>query len=294
MTGPTLEFMIPYHGDPAYLHETVESLLAQTDPDWTATVLDDHYPDPSASAWVNGLGDGRLRAVRNERNLGINGNFQQALRLASADYVVMPGGDDRLLPGYVQRVREVIDRTGATIIQPGVQVIDSDGLPCSPLGDRVKARLRPAGHLTVHRGEGVTTSLLQGNWAYFPSLAWRVVAVQPLGFRECYDVVQDLALLIDTLLAGGSLAVDSHVVFEYRRHAGSLSSAEAVSGIRFDEEAAYFRMIAGALETRGWLRARRAARLRLMSRCHAASLVPRVARADLASAVHLARHAISA
>jgi glycosyltransferase involved in cell wall biosynthesis len=294
VTDPSLEFVIPYYGNPGYLREAVESLLAQTDPGWTATVLDDHHPDPSASGWVNGLGDPRLRAVRNDHNLGINRNFQQALRTASADYVVIPGADDRFLPDYVRRVREVIDRTGSTVIQPGVRVIDQDGAPCSPLSDRVKARLRPAGHLTVHRGEGVATSLLQGNWSYFPSLAWRVAAVQPLGFREGYDVVQDLALLVDTLLAGGTLAVDSQVVFEYRRHAGSLSSAEAVAGVRFDEEAAYFRAIAGELETRGWLRARRAARLRLMSRAHAASLVPRAARSDLASAVHLARHALSA
>jgi glycosyltransferase involved in cell wall biosynthesis len=294
VTGASLEFVIPYYGNPGYLRETVASLLAQTDPDWTATVLDDHDPDPSVGDWVNGLSDPRLRAVRNPRNLGINRNFQLGLRMAAADYVVMPGADDRLLPGYVGRLREVIERTGSTVIQPGVRVIDRGGVVCSPMGDRVKARLRPAGHLTVHRGEGVTTSLLQGNWTYFPSLAWRVAAVQPLGFREGYDVVQDLALLVDTLLAGGTVAVDSQVVFEYRRHAGSLSSTEALAGGRFDEEAAYFRTIAGELEARGWLRARRAARLRLMSRAHAASLVPRAARCDLASAVHLARHALSA
>lgn len=293
MSGPSLEVVIPFHGDPAYFRETVRSLLAQTDPDWTATVLDDHYPDPAVSAWVTEVGDPRLRVIRNESNLGANGNYRLALEIASADYVVILGADDRLLPDYVRRVREVIDRTGASVVQPGVRVIDQDGIPWAPLTDRIKARLRPDGHLTVHRGEGVTTSLLQGNWTYFPSLCWRRATIEPLGFRG-YDVVQDLALLVDTLLAGGTLAVDSQVVFEYRRHAASDSAVRAVAGSRFVEEADYFRTIADELAARGWLRARRAARLRLMSRAHAASLLPRAARSDLGSAWHLARHALSA
>jgi glycosyltransferase involved in cell wall biosynthesis len=290
---PTLEFLIPFHGDPGYFCETITSLLEQSDGDWTATVLDDDYPDPAVSAWVEGLGDNRLRVLRNERNLGANGNYRLALQIAKADYVVILGADDRLLPDYVARVRELADRTGASVIQPGVRVIDQDGAEWAPLTDRIKARLRPTGHLTVHRGEAITTSLLQGNWTYFPSLCWRRTAIQPLGFRS-YDVVQDLALLVDTLVSGGTLAVDSRVVFEYRRHAGSDSAVRATAGSRFVEEQDYFRTMAHELGEKGWQRARRAARLRLMSRAHAASLVPRAARSDLATAVHLARHALSA
>ena len=86
-------------------------------------------------------------------------------------------------------------------------------------------------------------------------------------------MVQDLALLVDVLMLGGTLAVDPEVTFEYRRHAMSDSAVKAGTGARFDEERAYFVSISRELAELGWHRAARTALLRPTSRAHAASLV---------------------
>ena len=50
MRGPrrdsaSVHVVIAYWGDPELLDRAVDSVLAQTDPDWRLTIVDDHYPD---------------------------------------------------------------------------------------------------------------------------------------------------------------------------------------------------------------------------------------------------------
>ena len=80
---PSVEFLLPFYGDPDLLRETIRSVLDQTDPDWTLTVVDDGYPDPEVEAWIRGLADDRITYHRNETNLGANGNYRTAITLAT-------------------------------------------------------------------------------------------------------------------------------------------------------------------------------------------------------------------
>jgi hypothetical protein len=174
-----------------------------------------------------------------------------------------------------------------------VTVIDSEGRPITPLTDRIKARLRPAGPgTTLLRGEALAASLLGANWTYFPSLCWRHDAIRGIGFRPGLDVVQDLGLLLDLCAAGGVMAVTDTVAFQYRRHADSDSSRRAVAGGRFVEERTFFATMATEFDDRGWPKAARSARMRLVSRLHAATLTPRALRAgEWGVLAQLARHA---
>jgi glycosyltransferase involved in cell wall biosynthesis len=288
--GPSVEFIVPFYGDPAHLRETVASLQTQVDTDWRAMVIDDCYPDPSASAWVRDLDDDRISHRRHDQNLGTTATYGEGLALATADYVTFLGCDDRLLPGYLAALRPLFGRS-PSVIQPGVRVIDGQGEVSRSLTDRVKAGLRPTRRTGLLAGEPVLTSLLRGNWTYFPSLCWRRETVARLGFRP-FPVVQDLALLTDVLVDGGSILVDSEVTFEYRRHRDSYSNAGARTGTRFEEERTFFDEVAVELDGIGWHQAARAARLRPTSRAHALTHVPRaLLGADLAAVGRLSGHA---
>jgi glycosyltransferase involved in cell wall biosynthesis len=277
------------------MQSAVASVLVQDGDDWHLTVVEDCMPDPAPRRWCESIGSARLTYVRNERNLGANANFRKALGLATAERVVVMGADDVMLPGYLARMREVLARfPDAAVVQPGVTVIDGDGVPVRPVTDRVKAwARRGSAGPTARRGERLAASLLHANWTYFPSLCWHRETVQRIGFREGLDVVQDLALLLDVLLEGGVLVVDPRPTFRYRRHAASDSSVRAVSGARFREEKAYFRAMAATCAERGWSRAARAAEGHLTSRLHAAALAPRALRAgDLGTGSRLLVHAL--
>lgn len=291
-----LDILVPYWGDPALLRETVASVLAQRNPDWRLTVVDDAYPDPGVAAWFAAVDDPRVRYVRHETNQGITANYRHCAALATQELMVFLGCDDLLLPDYVDVVLEAHRRyPEAAVIQPGVRVIDAGGRPVRPLLDLVKQRLvQPAARLgpRLLAGEPLATSLLHGDWLYWPSLAFRVDRLREVGFREGLPVTQDLALVIDLVCREATLLLEPTVCFAYRRHARSASTTALLDGSRFADERAYFAVAAEQARQLGWRRAERAARLRLTSRAHALTVLPRAVAARRWAAVRrLSRHA---
>ncbi|MFI8822531.1 glycosyltransferase family 2 protein [Streptomyces sp. NPDC053431] len=273
----TLDIMLPHYGDTALMQAAVRSVLDQTDEDWRLTVVDDGK-EPDVPEWFASLGDSRVRYQRNEQNLGITRNFRKCVDLVESTHFTMLGSDDLLLPGYVATMRAAVAAVpDAAIYQPGVEVIDEHGNASTTLGDEVKKRLyapKNTGRRLVLQGEPLAANLLGGNWLYFPSIVWRADAVKEISFREDLSVIQDLALIIELIRRGEKLVVEPATAFRYRRHSGSLSSSEAVSGARFGEAVRFFNEVADELDGHGWPKAARAARRHLSMRLHALTMVP--------------------
>lgn len=291
-----LEIFIPYWGDPQLLTRTVDSVRAQDDDRWTLTIVDDCYPDPSVAESFADERDPRVHYQRNVHNLGIAANFQRCLDLASGEAVAFLGCDDILEPGYVARALALLEEfPQADIVQSGVRVIDETGTTQRPLGDRVKAWLRPqAAGPVVLGGEELAASLLRGNWLYWPSLVFRTECVKRHAFRTDLPIILDLALVLDLVADGAQLVLDPVITFAYRRHATSLSGTSLGDGVRFEQDRRYFAEAAVLMDERGWPEAARAARARWTSRLHALTLLPGAARArDARSARQALRHAIS-
>lgn len=273
-----LDILVPFWGDPAMLRQTVESVFAQTNEDWLLTVVDDAYPDLSVKEYFDGITDPRVRYVRNDVNQGITANFRTCARLATQDRVVIVGCDDALLPNYVEVILRAHERYPTVdIIQPGVQVIDEHGDVTRTLVDSVKQKVTmPRGRgPRVVSGEALAASLLRADWLYWPSLAFRRHRLLEVDFREGFPIIQDLALILDLVGSGSALLIEPTVCFSYRRHSASASSVKLVDGSRFVGERDYFAFAAEQMGELGWTRARRAAQLRLTSRAHALTLLPR-------------------
>ncbi len=270
-----LDICVPYWGDPATFIETIDSVRAQTDPEWRLVIIDDGYPGTVIEDYVAGLGDERVDYRRNDTNVGITENFRRAVDAATGSHVVVLGSDDVLLPNYVAHIRATIrEFPEVDVIQPGVRVIGTDGTPTSTLVDGVKQRLLTPRRPTTLVGEEMARSLLVGNWLYWPSLAIRTEPAKRIGFRDGLPIILDLALLVDIALEGGSLRYTGVEAFCYRRHAQSLSQTSLRDGSRFDDERTFYRETAVRARAAGWRRAARAARIRAMSRLHALSQLP--------------------
>ena len=278
----TLEIFCPFWGDPDLLFEAVHSVRAQRNSDWRLTVIDDCYPDETIPARFAELEDERITYVRNDTNLGITENYRAAIRRASSDYVTILGCDDLMHPNYVDVVLRVISEAPqADVVQPGVQVIDEHGAVITPLVDRVTQRPlapRTHGRTVVLTGPDMATSLIRGDWLYWPSLTFRTDTLKRIDFREGLPIIQDLALLMDIAFDGGSLAYTSEVAFSYRRHGSSASQKTILDGRRFHDERVYYRAARGLALSKGWRKTARVAAARLMSRMHALTEVPGVIR----------------
>jgi glycosyltransferase involved in cell wall biosynthesis len=285
--------MMPFYGRFDHFKQAVESVLAQSDPDWRLVIVDDVYPDLAPGEWARSLGDERISYIRNETNLRPSRNYIKCVSLMQSEFAMLLGCDDALLPNYVSRVKQIIAKfPEAAVIQPGVSIIDGDGQESSPLADRVKALYRFRG--TGARpfcGEGLATSLMRGNWTYFPSLVWRVSELNRHSFRVDLDVVQDLAMLLEITKVGGTLVLDDDVCFTYRRHRASVSAVTGPDGSKFAQERTLFNEAVRDLTELGWARAATAARLHLTSRLNALTDLPAaIQRGDARGRQALLRH----
>lgn len=275
MSGEVLiDIVLPYYSPSKRAWPAIESVLAQTYAHWRLVVVDDAYPEEGIRERLAALEDPRVEYVRNDENIGLARNFSRCLELVRAEHFTMLGDDDLMHPAYLESiVARLAANPGVDIVQPGVRVIDGEGRPTLPLADRIKSVLRPRGGSdgVVLAGERMAESLIRADWAYFPSLVWRTAAARRHGFREEYAVALDHGLLLDIALDGGSILVYDDVVFDYRRHRSSVSSATASSGIRFAQERDFALAFAARMASRGWRRAARTGRRRVISRLHAAT-----------------------
>lgn len=291
----TVDVMLPYYGDVDQMKLAAQSVMSQQYQDWRLVVIDDGYPDPEPARWFASIEDSRVSYMRNEKNLGANGNYRKALGLVESPYVVIMGADDVMLPNYLDVVVSAFEAyPKADVVQPGVQVIDEKGIACTPLVDAVKKVYAPKTSERIElKGEAMATSLVRADWAYFPSLAWRAETITRIGFTEGLDVVQDLALLLDIAAEHGSMIVDPVLAFLYRRHSASDSSVRALDGRRFDEERRFFELQAVRFSALGWKRASRAARFHTTSRLNAASMVVKsVSKGRIDSLPRLMKHIV--
>ncbi|WP_156934945.1 glycosyltransferase family 2 protein [Pseudonocardia spinosispora] len=278
-----IDVMVPAFGDDALVRHAIISVREQSDPRWRLTIIDDGPAagrDAGLRQWLDLIDDRRIRYHANDECQGINRNFQRCVDASEADLVVLLGADDRLLPDFVSRVLTMSRRyPDAAFFHTGARIVDSEGSRVDPLVDKVK-RITSIRATTGPRevgGEQLATSLLRGNWMYFPSVVFRRRWLVEHGFRPGYDVVQDLDLYLRILLAGGRVVLFDRPGIEYRRHAASVSSAAADDGSRFDEERRFFSRAVADMTEAGWPKAAAAARRHLTSRLHALQKIPGLA-----------------
>jgi glycosyltransferase involved in cell wall biosynthesis len=272
----TIDIALPFYGDVDFMKQTVASILNQTDKNWRLVVVDDGYPDDSIPRWFAVLNDTRVTYLRNENNLGANGNFQKCLSLIRSEFCVVMGADDILEPDFLEVVNKTILRfPEASIIHPGIKIVDEKNNEITTRSEVVKFKIRKS--LESNQllfGEKLATSLMKGNWMYFPAITWRTKIIQDIGFRPEFNVCQDLGLAMDLIMQGGKMVLIEDEIFRYRRHMASDSSVKAINGERFIDELNFFKVMSTDLKSIGWSNAARAAKLHSTSRLHAASLIP--------------------
>jgi glycosyltransferase involved in cell wall biosynthesis len=293
--APSISVAIPFFSNVVYLDLALRSLVAQTDPDWTAVIVDDASTEVGAAEVVVNLGDPRVRYLRNERNLGVAANFNRCLEVAGdADVVVVLHADDELEPGYIAAMREAHTTFPmATCVAPRVTVVDANGVPTRTLADSVKAALWPRTLPATSVGDTGLSRLMRGLFFYCPSVSYRVALLPELRFDERWQQVMDLDLYARILLSGGSIALVPDRVYRYRRHGDTMTAQNSRSLVRLAEEVSVSREVAAAAGEKGWRRSARAAQLRLTVRLNGVLEAGRLtAHRDLRAAATASRAAL--
>jgi Glycosyl transferase family 2 len=107
--APLVSVLLPTRDRLEFLRYAIETVVRQEDPDWEIVVSDNDSGEDIAGH-LDGLADERIRYVRTASFVPVTDNWNSALEHSTGRYVVMLGDDDGLMPGYVRRVRELVER----------------------------------------------------------------------------------------------------------------------------------------------------------------------------------------
>jgi len=99
--------MVAYNSE-KYIRSAIESVLSSSYRNFELLIADDNSTD---NTWeiIQSYDDSRIRAIRNERNLGEYPNRDQCARLAAGEYFIFIDGDDIVYPHGLEFMVRMLD-----------------------------------------------------------------------------------------------------------------------------------------------------------------------------------------
>ncbi|WBU58185.1 glycosyltransferase family 2 protein [Paracoccus sediminicola] len=103
---PFFSVVIPAYNRAGQIRRTLESCLAQTEPNFEIVVVDDGSADDTAGV-VEAMGDPRIRCIRQD-NAGASSARNRGSAEARGDYIAFLDSDDEFLPEKLAQFRAAI------------------------------------------------------------------------------------------------------------------------------------------------------------------------------------------
>jgi glycosyltransferase involved in cell wall biosynthesis len=127
--APQVSVCIPTYNYGHFLGAAIESVLDQDFAEFELVVVD-NASDDDTTAVVERYRDPRLRFHRNDRNVGLFGNFARCLELSTGELVKFLAADDWLHPAYLREAVALMRRhpSAAIVSCPGF-FVDAHGAP---------------------------------------------------------------------------------------------------------------------------------------------------------------------
>ncbi len=108
---PKISALMPiYNTNETYLKENIDSILAQTMPDFELIILNDSPDNTQIEQLVLSYQDKRIKYFKNEHNLGISASRNKLLTLAKGEYLAIIDHDDVSLPARFEKEADFLDK----------------------------------------------------------------------------------------------------------------------------------------------------------------------------------------
>ena len=133
---PLMSICIPAYNNADYIVETIDALVNQTYENIEIVVVDDHSRDKTwevineyKNNFVEKEGQKRiLNFQKNEKNLGMSGNWNKSLEMCSGKYIKLICADDLLDKTIVSREVEILEANEDVLcVSSDTQFVDMNG-----------------------------------------------------------------------------------------------------------------------------------------------------------------------
>lgn len=125
---PKFSIAIPVYNGENYLRRALASVAAQSVQDYELIIVNNASTDSTAAICREfAEKDPRVRYYTNERNIGVNPNWDRCAELARGEYFCWLAHDDELTPEFIRRCAEVLNQDdNVVLVHSLVQIIDPD------------------------------------------------------------------------------------------------------------------------------------------------------------------------
>ncbi|WP_041819872.1 bifunctional glycosyltransferase/CDP-glycerol:glycerophosphate glycerophosphotransferase [Streptomyces davaonensis] len=244
---PRFSVIVPAYKVQAYLHECLESVLAQSYPDLELIAVDDASPDACGAIIEEfAIRDPRVRPVRLARNQGPGPARNAGLAEATGDYLLFLDGDDTLTPGALQAITDRLKETdGPDVLVHGHARISWTGEPvrdlaAAQLGEHGPAPFRLADRLGLLR-------LPTAPW----NKTYRREFIEREGFTFPPGSHEDTPWTFPVLLTAESIATLDRICVHHRDHRRNSVPSRRPFDV-FDQYDRLFAFLAERPELTGW------------------------------------------
>ncbi|MDO5127019.1 MAG: glycosyltransferase [Eubacteriales bacterium] len=209
---PTISIIVPTYNTPErFLREMIECVQAQTYTKWELCIADgstDTKTYPLIETYCEA--DARIKLKKLDKNYGISGNTNEALAMATGDYVALFDHDDLLTPDALYYVVEALNEPGET---GTYDVLYTDE-------DRISANGKK--HMDPFFKPDFSIDFLRThNYITHFFVVKRTLLDQVGGFDATYDGAQDYDLIFRCTEAAERIKHIPRIVYHWRSHKNS-------------------------------------------------------------------------
>ena len=209
---PLISVLLPVFRVPlSILRAAVDSVSGQTYSRWELCLVQGAPDDAEAREYVLQLSqsDPRIKVRLLESNLGISGNTNVALSMATGEFIALLDHDDTLAPFALFEVASALnERQDLDFLYSDADEMDESG----------ECRLHP-----YFKPDWSGTLMLCANYVTHLSVIRTRIAREAGGFRPELDGAQDWDLFLRVAGGGSRLAHIAEVLYHWRRGATSVA-----------------------------------------------------------------------
>lgn len=218
---PTFSILMPvFSGSAAWLRRAVESVLDQTYERWELCIADGGSKEEIRSLLREyGRKDSRIRLALLDENLGISGNSNAALSLASGEFVGFLDHDDELAPFALFELAAALQG------DPQADFLYSDEDKINSRGRRFDPVFKP---------DWSPDFLLSCNYITHLAVLRRSLVEEIGGFRSRFDGSQDYDLFLRATEETDRVRHIPRVLYHWRVHPQSASSSPDAKTYAYD------------------------------------------------------------
>ena len=217
MKTPLISVIVPIHNGAQWLGQTLDSLFAQTYPNFEIVLVDDASTDNLREV-LDSFHDARLHVVHLKKNVGVSAARNHGIELAKGDFIAFCDADDLCQPQRLERQLAFLEQ------HPDIGLCGS-AFTCFDTQDR-ETVVNPASDEEIRK-----TLMLRSCFGLSTIMA-RAGIFKSIRFDETLQVAEDYDLWTRLAASGVRLANLPESLLRYRWHP---QQASRHKGARLDQ-----------------------------------------------------------